>query len=186
MRAALAALVLLAAMPATAQDTRIGQRWNAGEWELQSRFLGDRFVHCVAVGNYLSGISVGYVIDRAMVLSMRVAADDWNLAPGGRFAVRLTIDGGPDLPVVGVALTPTVAELAIPSTEAMFQALRTGTLMRLVPTNGTLMNFRLDGTARMLTELRGCAERNGARSTLPKSPDPFGTRAPGGRKGEGV
>ncbi|GMG85258.1 hypothetical protein LNKW23_44750 [Paralimibaculum aggregatum] len=131
-----------------------------GNWQ-GGAYSDDRtgaFSHCAASARYRSGITLLFSVTRERSWSMGVSSPDWRLRPGATYPIRYRVDGGAVHDAAALARSPVLAQVMLPASERLFLSFRKGRMLRIAAA-GRVLEFRLDGTARLLTALLGCARR---------------------------
>ncbi len=145
--------------------------WQFGAWHggAYSNDTTNQFSHCAAYAPYMSGIAMVVAIDRAASWKIGFTNPAWRLSPGQQIPVTVTFDGGSPWTGTASAMTTIFVGLPMSSSSALIRAFRSALRMDVYAA-GSLFQFDLTGTSRLLPELARCVETQVAAERGESSP----------------
>jgi hypothetical protein len=151
-------VALLCGAPAPLRAAALEGYWVWG-WYVAA-FADDisgRFDHCGILQSWPNGRSLGFAINQAG-WSMAVRDRRWYLPYGQRYSVAYSIDNGPLIGAQGEAAGPTLLQIDLGASPALFEQMKAGQWVHVEwPTGG--IQFPLTMSASALPELVACLQR---------------------------
>lgn len=164
--------VIATATPAQAGTKQVSRfkvkSWSGGAY---NDTRTGAFSHCAASVKYKSGILLLFSVDREMKWRMGFAKTGWQLNRGDSYPISYRIDRNRIYRGTAKAMNKSLATVSLPGKQApVFNQMRRG-MMLSVATKTEVLQFRLNGSSRMLTSLVACASKRTAKR---RSTNPFG------------
>lgn len=148
------ALVLALLPPAQAAEV---DTWTIDQWRGVANTDADgNFSYCSVNASYKSGIELFFGIDKALNWSMAFGSANWNLRQGQQQAVRYRVDARPWIPGTAKAVSPTMVEVGLPDSAALFQQIQKGNEL-ILEAGSDVLRFRLTSSGRALNSALECA-----------------------------
>ncbi len=150
-------LLLSSSVSSNAAQTRsasFGGMWTGGA------YLNDqsgKFSHCVAMAPYKSGILVLTSVNRNYEWSLTFLNQSWKLEIGRKIPLSVSFDGSSPWTGTATVVGPTFVRVPMANDSALVRQFRGAYNMKVVA-EGQTYSFNLDGTSRMLVELKNCVD----------------------------
>jgi hypothetical protein len=152
----ISALSNLRSSAATLRNFRVGE-WFAGAYSSDTT---GAFNHCAASATYKSGITTTFAVSKTFTLSMGFSNPNWRLSVGSKYDIAFTIDNMQPLFAKALAIAPSMVEVNLQDSSALFNRFRRGYVLRVAAAD-QVFNFNLTGTSQLLPTLLRCAAQNG-------------------------
>jgi hypothetical protein len=168
----LAAALAAAALPVQGQSAT-PREWRLGNWYVSAHAdpQTGQFSHCAATAVYRSGVNLLFGVSRSFAWSVGLHHDGWQLQPGATYPIQLLIDGAPIGTMQAHALDGQEVGVLLPEQAVLLDRMRRGRWLK-VRAAGQDFDFQLEGSARMLDGLFGCASSGGRTAEpAPRSAD---------------
>jgi hypothetical protein len=121
-----------------------------------------QFSGCVATAPYLSGITLGVMINPDGNWGLGFTHQAWRLQQGQSFPIDLTFDGQAQFHVFGTALSASLVLVPMPATSALIAQFRKSQTMSAFA-QGQSFLFNLNNTSELLPALAACVTNVKAR-----------------------
>jgi hypothetical protein len=165
---ALAALMLPAAFAAHADFTsklQVGN-WSGGAWADNAT---KEFRNCGLTLKFNGGTALSVIVPASLVPVLMIADPRLTLQPKQPVSARAKFGAGAELQLGGVAISPTMAQLALPPIPHNYDMIRKAPGFSVIlPGLNTTLN--IDGVAQVLPQVIDCALRERARLANPPAP----------------
>lgn len=115
------------------------------------------FTSCIASANYQSGINFGVIVDKSYNWALGFTHQSWALTQGQKLPIVVSFDNKNTFNVVGVALSKNMVVVPMPTESSLVKSFRSARTMSAFA-QGTLFQFKLDGTAVLLPALVNCVK----------------------------
>ncbi|MBI3517097.1 MAG: hypothetical protein HY060_23950 [Proteobacteria bacterium] len=139
------------------------QGWSGGAYLDAGR---GTFSHCAVTTSY-SGVALGFVLTPNFDFRIEIAADDWQLKPGGEYVATLIIDYREPLQIIASARSEKMILVEFGPDEDFMRELREGLFLRVLAEHIGI-SFSLSGSSQALLKLRSCVSERRRGASAPR------------------
>lgn len=115
------------------------------------------FTDCIASASYQSGINFAVIVDKRYDWALAFTHQSWALTQGSKLPIVVSFDNKNTFNVTGVALSTNMVVVPMPTESGLVKSFRAARTMSAFA-QGTLFQFKLDGTAVLLPALVNCVK----------------------------
>jgi hypothetical protein len=129
--------------------------FKSGNWKGTSYYTNGRFTHCQMSASYRNGSKLIFGLETNRSMSVGIINKRWNLTPGEREEVRISVDGRTALWSTAKVLRTYHIATFFKANSRIYTMLRRGRGM-VISAGGTRLSYSLRGTSRALIRLLDC------------------------------